>query len=324
MYRMNENFIYVFDMNQNYEPIETKPNVIYNNNIIFLNDFDNFDYINNYNSNCKTIRLNYEGKFIQNVNIYSYEDSNSIRNKIKTILYNNGKISYLKASKDEIIERKNPYETLETLIDRGVIDQSPNIAFTKFSSNGKIQKYYVPLNYCDIKDGDILDAKYETKLRGAGGLGPFDFVNIDQLTKPTYLFFSEYAPKWRNVSVGLNLFGNCINSSCIAYGKEVIFVVGINKRFDFNCDKKNIICPMCSKNFMPITMGFWKCEYQIKGEKLEEGEYKDIDISGRETKGDNFEYFDPYKSGNRYIACWSNLIIFTGHRQKMKYRKYTI
>ena len=78
---------------------------------------------------------------------------------------------------------------------------------------------------------------------------------------------------------------------------------------------------MCSKNFRPNTMGFWKCEYQIKGEKLEDGEYQEIDISGRETKGDNFEYFDPY---NGRITCWTRLEIFVAHKQKMKFRKYTI
>jgi len=298
------------------------PNMNYHVNNIFMNNYNNLNYFDNHNNDYKTIRLFYEDKFVQNVKIYNFEDYQSVRNKMKSILYNNGKISYRPALEDEIIERRNPYETLEVLFDRGVIDKNPSIIFT---NKRTFQKHYSTFKYLDINDGDIIDAKYETKLIGAGGLGDsFEFVNIDQLTKPKYLFFSEYAPKWRKVSVGLNLFGNCINKKCKAYDEEVIFVVGINKKFDMNCEKKNIRCPICSKNFMPNTMGFWKCEYQIKGEKLEEGEYKHIDISGRETKGDNFEYFDPYKSGDRDIAYWSSLKIFTGHRQKMKYRKYTI
>lgn len=29
-------------------------------------------------------------------------------------------------------------------------------------------------------------------------------------------------------------------------------------------------------------MGFFKCEYQIKGEKLKDGEYVEVDINGKE------------------------------------------
>ena len=78
---------------------------------------------------------------------------------------------------------------------------------------------------------------------------------------------------------------------------------------------------MCSKNFIPITMGFWKCEYQIKGEKFNDGEYQKVDINGKETKGDEFEYYNP---NSKKPAIWSKLIIFTCHRQQMKYSRYTI
>ena len=135
------------------------------------------------------------------------------------------------------------------------------------------------------------------------------------------LKFSKNAPDWRKATIGLNLFGKCINKKCKAFDKEVIYPVGINKKFDFYSDKKNIICPICSKNFLPLTMGFWKCEYQIKGEKLKGGDYEEIDICGKETKGDNFEYYDPNSNDT---AFWSNLLVFTGYRQKMKYRKNTI
>ena len=131
--------------------------------------------------------------------------------------------------------------------------------------------------------------------------------------------FSSKAPKWREVVQGLNLFGKCINKKCEAYNAEVIHAVGINRKFDFNMDRKEIKCPICSKNFVPITMGFWKCEYQIKGEKFKDGDYQEIDINGKETKGDDFEYYDPYKSGT---TSWSSLFVFTGHRQKMKHRDY--
>ena len=69
-----------------------------------------------------------------------------------------------------------------------------------------------------------------------------------------------------------------------AYGNEVIFIAGINVKFYINLKAKEIVCPICSKNFIPNTLGFWKCEYQIKGEKLKDGEYIPVNINGKETK----------------------------------------
>ena len=105
-------------------------------------------------------------------------------------------------------------------------------------------------------------------MRGAGGLVGFEFVNLEEGSKSKVLKFSKNGPKWRQVCEGLNLFGRCIYSKCEAFKKEVIYKVGINKEFDFNKQKKRITCPICNKNFIPETLGFWKCEYQIKGEKL--------------------------------------------------------
>ena len=115
----------------------------------------------------------------------------------------------------------------------------------------------------------------------------------------------------------MNLFGKCIYEYCEAFNREVIFPVGINVKFDLNKQKKEIICPICHKNFIPLTLGFWKCEYQIKGEKLKNGEYCKVNINGKETKDDNFEYFDANENGT---AIWDELIIFACYRQKMKYK----
>ena len=40
-------------------------------------------------------------------------------------------------------------------------------------------------------------------------------------------------------------------------------------------------------------MRFWKCEYQIKGEKFKNGEYEEKNLNGNEIFEDNFEYFAP-------------------------------
>ena len=71
--------------------------------------------------------------------------------------------------------------------------------------------------------------------------------------------------------------------------------------------KKEIKCPICNKNFSLKTLGFWKNEYQIKGEKLKNGEYSEVDINGRETKDDDFEYFDANETGT---TTWTTLLVF--------------
>ena len=169
----------------------------------------------------------------------------------------------------------------------------------------------------NMKDPCITKIRFYIPSRGAGDLVGLEFVNLEGGSKAKILKFSKNAPKWRKVCEGLNLFGKCIYNKCKAFKKEVIYKVGINKKFDFNKQKKEIKCPICNKNFIPQTLGFWKCEYQIKGEKFKNGEYCKVNINGKETKDDNFEYFDSDENGT---VTWSELIVFACHRQKIKYK----
>lgn len=142
------------------------------------------------------------------------------------------------------------------------------------------------------------------------------FADFDK-NKTKILKLSKKALNWRKVDLRLNLFGKCINKKCSVFGKEVICIIENNIEFDFDTQKREIVCPICFKNFIPLSLGFLKCEYQIKGKKLENVEYRKINIKGRETKDGNFEYYDPYDNGTSF---WSNLIIFACPRQKMKYK----
>ena len=211
----------------------------------------------------------------------------------------------------EVIERISPNETLEYLIERGVFEKYPNIMKKIKGRSSYVGVYKVD----EIKNGDKLFL--DIPLRGAGG-PLIEFADVDKMSKAKNLKFSKNAKKWRKVSQGLNLFGKCINKKCEAYGNEVIFIAGINIKFDINLKAKEIVCPICSKNFIPNTLGFWKCEYQIKGEKLKDGEYIPVNINGKETQGNNFEYYDTNESGTTF---WSKLIICVGYIQEMKYKE---
>jgi len=79
----------------------------------------------------------------------------------------------------------------------------------------------------------------------------------------------------------------------------------------------NIKCPMCDKIIIPKTCGFWKCEYQFIGDKIEEGDLKHVDTKCKETKDDNFEYYNPYENKS---AIWTNLNIYVIEKQDMKYK----
>ena len=294
--------------------------IVEGNNINNLNNLNGIEdnKMNGFmNKDFKTVRIFYQNKFIHNIDINENEGYYSIAHKVKSILYEKGIKLYRRPSRDEVVERTSPFETLENLLERGVIEEHPRVMITH-----KVFKYpNVEYHYCEVENGDIFNVNLENILYGAGGLSQLEFVDVDESTKTKKLKLSKNAPKWRKVSKGLNLFGKCINKKCEAYDNEVVYIAGINIKFDFNSDRKDIKCPMCSKNFIPNTMGFWKCEYQIKGEKLKNGDYEEVDINGKETKGDNFEYYDPHKNDTTF---WPTLMIFTGHRQKMKYKKFSI
>ena len=134
------------------------------------------------------------------------------------------------------------------------------------------------------------------------------------------LELSKNAPKWRIISTGLNLFGICQNKKCQAYEKEVIFRTCLPENgmiFDMVENCNTIKCPICSKIFTPTTCGFYKCEYQFIGEKLEDGEQNHFESIPKETKGDNVEYYQPTKGKE---ARWFKLKIYVLPIQGIKYK----
>jgi len=153
------------------------------------------------------------------------------------------------------------------------------------------------------------------RLRG-GAEFPLNFVDVEKGIVKN-LSFSHSAPKWRAVIQGLNIFGICKNSKCEAFDKEVVYRVGIiHKKFNLQENVTKIKCPICDKIILPKTCGFWKCEYQFEGDKIEEGDLKHIDTKCKETKGDNFEYFNPYENKS---VIWTNLNIYVIENQDIKY-----
>jgi hypothetical protein len=155
--------------------------------------------------------------------------------------------------------------------------------------------------------------------------GGFDYKLVDvSKGKIKNLEFSKTAPKWRRVKEGLNIFGFCPNKECITNKNEVVYIpeeMDIKDNyFKYNIFEniKNMKCPICKRVIKAKTIGFYECEYQIIGEKIdEEGNLKQYDSKPKETEDNKFEYFDPDENG---VITWSSLIIYVLPKQKIKYQ----
>ena len=200
------------------------------------------------------------------------------------------------------------------------------LPYNKFKKLFNNKKYY---NSYLVKD-DAVSYSFNFiplgQYMGAGGdcYGGLMFIdpsnsNIKQLS------LSEKGPKWRYISEGLNIFGICENPYCEAYKKQVIFRALKGNRplpekgmiFDMIENILNIRCPMCNKIIMePETCGFFKCEYQFIGKRIENGEPKDYDSKTRETNGNKMDYLE--QKGEKKVK-WTKLKIYVLPIQKIKY-----
>ena len=160
---------------------------------------------------------------------------------------------------------------------------------------------------------------------GAGGdsYGGLMFIdpsnsNIKQLS------LSKEAPKWRVISEGLNIFGICENPKCEANKKQVIFRALKGNRhlpekgmiFDMLENVENIKCPICNEIIEPETCGFFECEYQFIGKKIEDRKVVKYDSKTRETKGNKMDYLE--QKGEKKVK-WTELKIYVLPIQKIKY-----
>ena len=156
-----------------------------------------------------------------------------------------------------------------------------------------------------------------------GGGVPIDFVDVSKgKIKELKFSRSASAPEWRKVQKGLNIFGICDNPDCKAHKREVIFTPNPKNEknifiFNLNDNIINIKCPICYSIIKLKTCGFWKCEYQFIGQKIEKGRLEDFNSIPKETKDNEFEYFNPSDNGN---VTWTKLIIYAIPKQKIKYK----
>ena len=87
---------------------------------------------------------------------------------------------------------------------------------------------------------------------------------------------------YRYICPGINLYGVCGNKNCVAYSQEVIQMIKDN---ELNLVKKKGLmqCPMCEWKCDAKTVGFYKCYFNIYGDKFNE-EKDEVEKFGVEIK----------------------------------------
>ena len=241
--------------------------------------------------------------------------------------------------KDEVIFLKINKDIFD--LNKNIFDLNKNYQFITYILDKKFNFKLPSLKYVEKKQLEIILKKIFTfrfiitlyykgfchiiinnyHLIGSGAGPNIDFVNVEKgIVK--YLECSKDVPKWRKVKKGLNIFGICKdNKECEAFKKEVIYTTNMTENgliFNLNKEVVNIKCPICKKIIRPKTCGFWLCEYQFQGQKIENGEVKSFDTKPKETWEDKFEYFDPFGNGE---VQWLDLNIYVLPKQKIKYEE---
>ena len=213
-----------------------------------------------------------------------------------------------KKKKKNIFKRENSKETTQKII--------LNPKTVEYEETIDVFTGDQTLNDYNIQESSTLNLFPHLRGGGPGNLY-FNFIDVEK-GKGKKLNFSKNAPKWRKVVKGLNLFGICENEKCEAYKKEVIHKVGFpNKKFSIGENVTDIKCPICDSIIISKTCGFWECEYQFIGDKIEKGKMIHVDTNPKEV-GDEFEYFSPDDSPS---ILWTKLEIYVIELQKIKYKK---
>ena len=195
---------------------------------------------------------------------------------------------------------------------------------------GEFKKIFNFNNYMNIHSVNDRDIEYNFDLdqrsKIKGGADSYDFMFIDPSNSNIKeLKISKNGPEWTVISEGLNIFGICENNKCKAHNKEVIFrtlkdrssLPGEGLIFNMIENIWKIRCPICNKIFRPKTCGFYNCEYQFIGKKIEDGEVESYNSNQRKTNKNKFESFE--SKGKKEVR-WAELKIYVLPIQKIEYK----
>lgn len=162
-----------------------------------------------------------------------------------------------------------------------------------FLNNGRQLNPIIGLNQFNSRDIKI-DVCESHNL--SGGQSSIKFTDISKQIYEEH-YFSDTAPSYRIVMQGINIYGICKNKKCIAFNEEVIVPLHNKKRFDLIEEKYDLECPECNNIIMPKTVGFYLCNYKIKGVKYQDDKKISFEFEGQAPKRNCIQYFNPDKNG---------------------------
>lgn len=138
------------------------------------------------------------------------------------------------------------------------------------------------------------------RLTGGGGTA---FVDVSNSSSLNSTVFSDTAPDWRSSTKGLNLEGKCTNPSCQAYRQMVIDPKGM---VTWSLTGGQAHCPICHKQFRPVTCAFSGCLWAFDGCKLgSNGGLQPVQGDYQAVSATRYHRFE----GNHNQAKWQTLVL---------------
>ena len=185
----------------------------------------------------------------------------------------------------------------------------------KFMFNGSTYSIYCNLTFKEI--GIYSDSRIflnNQAISGGGGEESNRFANLSEefIRKDNVSEYNPNIPKWRTIGNGINLYGICQNSNCVAKGKQVIKHID-SKEYDVYNEGFMGICPMCNKHFDLDTCSFYHCDYKCEGTYFDKSKDNWVDLPGdiQKTSGGKDFYYDYNKT-------------VRGKEGKVKYKKLVL
>jgi len=202
---------------------------------------------------------------------------------------------FFRSSSNHSYEVKcNQNEKVLKLIER-YKDESGDYMAQKFLYNAKYLNPHLTLAEAGIIDGSCVSVSNPGEIKG-GFKCELPFTDLSQ-NKAKEIGFSSYAPSYRRVTRGINIFGICHCKYCKAYEEEVVVNI-YNREFDLIKERDSLFCPECHSPIIPKTVGFHLCRYQISGKKYKNNRVKKfMNPIDEATNSNSVKYFDPDSNG---------------------------
>ena len=190
-------------------------------------------------------------------------------------------------------------ELFSSVIEKFKKDSGLVSGFRFFYEGKMIKDPNKTLEELNIRNFEYIEVISVSEVPGAG----FS-INFTDVSKNIHeeRYFTKTAPDYRIASKGINVYGICKGKKCKAYNKEVICPLKNTKIFNLFDEKENLECPICGSLIIPKTLGFFSCEYRIKGKKCENDTITPFELRDKASNKDSIRYFDPDKNGKTMIT----------------------